>query len=147
MAIMPKQLMEGEHVIVSTRTHWKALVAPAIVLIVVCAVGGFVIGLLPDTGHTPLLVIVLIVWVALLIWFSLRPFLRWLSASFTVTNRRLINRSGVITRRGQDIPLQRINDVRYERGILDRILGCGTLIVSDASEQGRSVLNDVPHVE
>ena len=31
--------------------------------------------------------------------------------------------------------------------MLDRLLGCGTLVISDASEEGRSVLLDVPHVE
>ena len=82
-----------------------------------------------------------------MILFTVRPFLVWLTASYTVTNRRLINRSGVFMRKGRDIPLHRINDVRYERGVLDRILGCGTLMISDASEQGSSVLPDVPHVE
>ena len=53
----------------------------------------------------------------------------------------------MFVRKGRDIPLHRINDVSYERGVLDRMLGCGTLVISDASEQGRSVLPDVPHVE
>ena len=82
-----------------------------------------------------------------MIWFTIRRFLLWVSASYTVTNRRLINRSGVFVRKGRDIPLHRINDVSYERGVLDRLLGCGTLVISDASEEGRSVLLDVPHVE
>jgi uncharacterized membrane protein YdbT with pleckstrin-like domain len=59
----------------------------------------------------------------------------------------LINRSGVFTRRGRDIPLYRINDVTYEKDLLDRMLGCGTLVISDASDEGRSVLHDVPRVE
>jgi membrane protein YdbS with pleckstrin-like domain len=53
----------------------------------------------------------------------------------------------VINRTGHDIPLARISDVSYEKGLVDRVLGCGTLIVSDASEQGRVQLNDVPSVE
>ncbi len=83
----------------------------------------------------------------MIVWFTVRPFLRWLTASYTVTNRRLINRSGILTRTGRDIPLHRINDVKYERDLLDRLLGCGTLVISDASEEGRSVLPDVPRVE
>jgi hypothetical protein len=27
------------------------------------------------------------------------------------------------------------------------MLGCGTLVVSDASEEGKSILHDVPHVD
>ncbi len=148
MGISPKLLSPGEHVIASTRTHWKALALPVLILIVTCAAAGFLIAVLPDgSAHTLLLLLVVVVAAAVVIWFSIRPFLVWITASYTVTNRRLINRSGVFVRKGRDIPLYRINDVSYERGVLDRMLGCGTLVISDASEQGRSVLPDVPRVE
>jgi len=148
MAISPKLLGEGEYVILSTRTHWKALVFPTIVLIATCAVVGFVYGILPsgDT-HDPLAWVVIGIGVLVIVWFALKPFLLWLTSEYTVTNRRLINRHGLITRVGRDIPLYRINDVAYERGLLDRILGCGTLVIAVASEEGRSVLHDVPDVE
>lgn len=148
MAISRKLLGDGEHVVVSTRTHWKALVVPVVMLLVTCAAAGFLIAILPSgSSHKTLLWIVLAVALLVILLFTVRPFVIWLTASYTVTNRRLINRSGVFTRRGRDIPLQRINDVTYERGLLDRVFGCGTLVISDASEEGRSVLPDVPHVE
>lgn len=148
MGISEKLLGEGEHVIASTRTHWKALVFPALILIIACGVAAFLLAIIPNgDSHDILLWIVVVLAALVVIWFSLRPFLIWLTASYTVTNRRLINRSGVFTRRGRDIPLHRINDVTYERDVLDRLLGCGTLVISDASEQGRSVLPDVPRVE
>ena len=50
MGISPKLLGEGEHVIVSTRTHWKALVIPVIVLILVCGVAGFLVAIRPSGG-------------------------------------------------------------------------------------------------
>ncbi len=43
--------------------------------------------------------------------------------------------------------MNRISDISYEKGLIDRIFGCGTLIVSDASEQGLVQLKDIPHVE
>lgn len=147
MGISAKLLGDGEHVVVSTRTHWKALVLPVLVLVVLCALTGFLLGVLPDGSYQVLTWVILIVAAAVIGWFCLRPFLLWLTSSYTITNRRLINRSGVFTRRGRDIPLHRINDVSYERGPLDRLLGCGTLVISDASEHGRSVLRDVPHAE
>jgi uncharacterized membrane protein YdbT with pleckstrin-like domain len=148
MAISQKLLSPGERIVVSTRTHWKALLLPAIVLIVVCGIAGFLIAVLPSgSTHTPLLIIVLVVAAALIGWLSIRPFLIWLTATYTVTDRRLITRWGIIVRRGRDTPLQRINNVEFEKGIIDRLLGCGTLVVSDASEEGGSRLNDVPHVE
>jgi uncharacterized membrane protein YdbT with pleckstrin-like domain len=148
MAISPKLLGEGEHVIVSTRTHWKALILPVLALLVTCAAAGFLIAVLPSgSSHQALVWAVLVVALLVIVYATVRPFLVWLTASYTVTNRRLINRSGVFTRRGRDIPLHRINDVKYERGVMDRLLGCGTLVISDASEEGSSVLPDVPRVE
>ena len=106
MGISPKLLGEGEHVIVSTRTHWKALVIPVIVLILVCGVGGFLVAIRPSGGaEKPVLWATIVVALIAIVWFTLKPLALWLSASYTVTNRRLINRSGIFTRRGRDIPL------------------------------------------
>lgn len=148
MGISPKLLSPGERVIVSTRTHWKVLILPVFVLIVTCAVAGFLVAVLPSgSAHPILLGLVLVVAAVVVIVFTVRRFVEWISATYTVTNRRIINRSGIVVRKGRDIPLQRINQVSYERGLLDRLFGCGTLVISDASEEGNSVLHDVPDVE
>lgn len=147
MATSARRLGEGEYVVAYTRTHWKALVLPVIALLGMCALAGFLLAALSGGRSHEALKWLVVGGAALAIgWFSVRPFLRWLTASYTLTNRRLISRSGVFTRSGRDIPLQRVTDVRYERGLLDSLLGCGTLVVSDASEGGRSVLPDVPRV-
>jgi uncharacterized membrane protein YdbT with pleckstrin-like domain len=148
MAISPKLLSDGEHVVISTRTHWKALVFPAVVLIVTCAVAGFLLAVLPSgSAHDPLMWAIVVVAAIVIVWWTIRPFIVWLTTEYTVTNRRIINRSGIITRKGRDIPLYRINDVSYERDLLDRMLGCGTLVIAVANEEGNSVLYDVPRVE
>lgn len=148
MGISQKLLGEGEYVVVSTRTHWKALVLPVVFFIATCGLAGFVIAILPSGSlHDLLLYAVLAAAALAVVWFSLRPLIVWLTAEYTVTNRRLINRAGVFTRTGRDIPLYRINDVAYERDLVDRLLGCGTLVIAVASEEGRSVLPDVPRVE
>jgi uncharacterized membrane protein YdbT with pleckstrin-like domain len=147
VVISRKLLNDDEFVVVSTRTHVKALLLPAVLLIVIAAVAGY-LTTLPSGDPRQLLVLVIwIVALGVIVWWVLRPFLVWLSATYTVTNRRLITRRGVLTRRGHDIPLHRISDVAYEHGLLDRILGCGTLVISDASEFGRVELHDIPQVE
>ena len=40
----------------------------------------------------------------------------WLTATYTITTKRLITREGLIARRGHDIPLMRISDVAYDMG-------------------------------
>jgi membrane protein YdbS with pleckstrin-like domain len=146
VSINPKLLNEGEHVVWTTRTHVKALFVPALVLIVVAGVGGY-LSSLPDDHRKVWLTIIWVVAGAVIAVYSLWPFLNWLTTTYTVTNRRLTTHAGVISRTGHDIPLARISDVSYEKGLLDRILGCGTLGVSDASKQGRVELHDVPRVE
>jgi uncharacterized membrane protein YdbT with pleckstrin-like domain len=71
----------------------------------------------------------------------------WLTTTYTFTNRRFIKRSGFIAREGRTIPLNRISGVDFEIGVIDRIFGCGTLVVSDASTDGSVLLHDIPDVE
>ncbi len=147
MVISQRLLNEGEHILLSTRTHVKALFLPAVVLILISALGGYLTSL-PDGEHASTWRWVTVVIVALLlIWFVIRPFLHWLLTSYTFTNRRMITRTGIFTRTGHDIPLNRISDIAYEKGIVDRMFGCGTLVISDASEEGRVRLHDIPRVE
>ncbi|GAA1999886.1 PH domain-containing protein [Nocardioides kribbensis] len=147
VAISQKLLNDGESVVLSTRTHPKALLLPLLTLVVLLAVGVAAQVLLEgEVGRVASLVVWALVAVAAL-WWVLRPFLVWLTASYTFTDRRLITRTGVVTRRGHDIPLSRISDVAIELHLVDRLLGCGTLIISDASTHGQVALPDIPHVE
>lgn len=144
MAISKDLLNPGETVVVSTRTHPKALLLPILALVVLLAIGVFVQNAVDEP------VVTRVVWVVVavgIVWFVVRPFLVWLTATYTVTTRRLITRHGVITRKGHDIPLTRVSDVAYERDLIDRMLGCGTLVVSDASTHGQVALPDIPHIE
>jgi membrane protein YdbS with pleckstrin-like domain len=145
MAISKKLLSEGEHVVLSVRTHGKALIWPTAVLILVVA--GVITAATLQSDSTVAVIVAAVVAVPVLILWSLIPFLRWMTSTYTVTNRRLITRHGIITRTGRDIPLFRINDVAYEKDLLDRILGCGTLIISDATEKAGVELPDIPNIE
>jgi uncharacterized membrane protein YdbT with pleckstrin-like domain len=147
---IPKKLLgEDEHVEMAMRPHWKEMVWPAVILLVVSPVASFAAASLPDNDAQPWLrltvaavaVLVVLRWV---VW----PFLEWITTSYVVTDRRLITRFGVIARTGRDMPLSRVNDVTFEHSsILERVLGCGTLVVESAGERGQLVLRDVPRVE
>jgi uncharacterized membrane protein YdbT with pleckstrin-like domain len=145
--ISRKLLNSDEHVVVSTRTHAKALLLPAFVLVAVAGLAGYLSTLPSGSMRGPLLIAIAAVAVLVVCWWVVRPFLVWMTATYTITNRRLITRSGILTRRGHDIPLPRISDVAYEHDLVDRIFGCGTLIISDASEHGQIRLHDIPRVE
>lgn len=144
MVISQKLLNPGEKIVVSTRTHPKALILPILTLVVLLA-AGVVFSVLVDNGTARLVAWLLVLLLAL--WRVLWPFLDWLTSSYTITDRRLITRNGILTRRGHDIPLGRISDVAYELDLIDRVLGCGTLVISDASTHGQVLVYDIPQVE
>jgi uncharacterized membrane protein YdbT with pleckstrin-like domain len=75
------------------------------------------------------------------------PWLRWKTTSYELTTRRLRLRRGILSRSGRDFPLIRISDVSFSHGLLDRLLGCGKLIVESAGEHGQLVLTEIPEVE
>jgi uncharacterized membrane protein YdbT with pleckstrin-like domain len=144
VAFPTKLLNEGEHVVVSTRTHPKALIGPVLVLLLL------VVGIIVLSRFTDSTVIGAIVGAAsvgIVFWWVLRPFVDWLTTTYTFTNRRFIKRSGFIAKEGRTIPLNRISGVDFEIGVIDRIFGCGTLVVSDASTDGSVELSDIPDVE
>lgn len=136
----------------SLRTHAKALIVPAVVLIVLVGIGSYLTALLASgRGSEGVAGWVLVgIWavaaVAIVGW-AILPFLRWRTTEYTVTTKRVLYTSGLLTRTGRAIPLSRVNDVTFEKGLLDRLLGCGTLVVSDATEQTGMRLHDVPRVE
>jgi uncharacterized membrane protein YdbT with pleckstrin-like domain len=139
-----KLLNEGERVVVNTRTHVKALILPALVLVVALALALFATGLV---SNGVALIVVWVLFLAVVVWFVVGPLLRWLTTTYTFTNRRFIKRSGFIAKEGRTIPLNRISGVDFEIGVVDRIFGCGTLVVSDASTHGNVLLHDIPRVE
>lgn len=148
MAYPSRLLNDGEHVVVSTRTHVKALLVPALLLILVAGVAGFLVSIVPPSGAQTL--VQLVIWglaALLVLWWVVKPFLTWLTTDYTFTDRRFIARSGLVAKHGRTIPLNRISGVDFEIGVIDRIFGCGTLVVTDASEAGTVQLHDIPSVE
>ena len=151
MAFPSKLLNEGEHVVVSTRTHAKALIGAMVTLLLLAFATAFASALVDrnvdGTAQTVLMALIALVALVLFVQYVLRKFVRWYTTTYTFTNRRFIQRSGFIAKEGRTIPLNRISGVDFEIGLIDRMFGCGTLVVSDASEQGTVPLHDIPRVE
>jgi uncharacterized membrane protein YdbT with pleckstrin-like domain len=141
-------LTAEEQPVLLLHPHWKTLIRPILLAVLVVAVALIAEVLIPGGPAAvaargavgAVVVLVLMVWLIV-------PFLRWRTTTYELTTRRLRTRYGVVTRRGRDIPLTRINDVSFEKGVLDRLLGAGRLVVESAGEHGQIVLRDIPHVE
>ena len=150
MTGIPKRLLaDDEAVVMALRPHWKEMVGPVLVLLVTSPVATYLATIVPEgSAQKWLRLAVLVVAVLIVLRFAVWPFMKWLTTSYIVTDRRIITRVGVVARTGRDMPISRVNDVTFSHsGLLERILGCGTLVVESAGERGQLVLRDVPPVE
>ncbi|HMS24306.1 MAG TPA: PH domain-containing protein [Acidimicrobiia bacterium] len=82
-----------------------------------------------------------LIWVIMLI----AQYLQWTFTLFVVTTDRIIFRTGVIAKRGVEIPLERINNINFGQTIFERIIGAGSLEIESAGEDGQSLFKDVRH--
>jgi uncharacterized membrane protein YdbT with pleckstrin-like domain len=140
-------LTEGEHIVLRLHPHWKTVLRPVLLLALIVAAVIAALVFLPVSVDKPAVRLGIgVVAVVLAIVFTAVPFLRWRTTTYELTNRRLRLRSGILTRRGRDFPLARISDVSFSHGVLDRILGCGRLVVESAGEHGQLVLTEIPRV-
>jgi len=148
---LPRKLMiDGEQTVMTTRTHVKVLLVPLIILLAVSAAGAFLAATTSGIlwgGRPVLMWLVIVVSLGLVVFGSVIPFLRWYLWTYTLTNKRIVEQRGILTRSGRVIPLNRINDVAFEKNLNDRILGSGTLVIHDASETQGLELHDIPHIE
>lgn len=137
-------LAQGEELLWFSRRHPKTLASSILILLLIAVVAGLMIAI-GDGGALQFLGIVVLV--GGLLWSVTVPFLQWMTATYTVTDRRILTRYGLIKQTGRDIPLQRISGVSFEKGLLDRMVGCGTLLVESSAESTSIVFHDVPDVE
>jgi uncharacterized membrane protein YdbT with pleckstrin-like domain len=147
VSLSAKQLGAEEYEVLHTRTHAKALILPALALILIGGAVGAFSAMIPDTARPAGELAIVLLGLVLVVWWVLLPFLRWRATTYTVTNHRLVTRSGIVTKIGHDLPLGRINEVSYERSLTDRMFGCGTINVATAADDGVIVMTDVPDVE
>jgi uncharacterized membrane protein YdbT with pleckstrin-like domain len=141
-------LTADEQPVLVLHPHWKTLIRPTLVAVIVVAAALAGEAVIPNgsAAAAERLAVGVVAVLVLMLWLFV-PVLRWRTTTYELTTKRLRTRFGIITRRGRDIPLTRINDVSFEKGVLDRLLGAGRLVVESAGEHGQIVLRDIPHVE
>ena len=145
-------LAKDEQVVLHSHPHWKRLVGPVLVFIIATGVAAFVTAVVQQrTGwdQTARMIVdgvIWAIWLVLLCWLTLAPVLSWRTTHFVITDRRVMFRHGLLTRSGIDIPLARINSVEFRHGLIDRMVGTGTLIIESASQDPLE-FHDIPQVE
>lgn len=131
-----------------TRPHVRVLTGPGLALVLLAPSASYLAGRLPEgDAQTPLRLLVALVALALLVPLAALPFWRWVWTSYVLTDRRLLVRRGVRRHVARELALAAVTGVgTARRGLLERLLRCGTLVVDSAIEGRRLLLRDVPEV-
>lgn len=139
MAFDPKLLNNNEEILLDVRPHWwfitpqAALVVLSIVIVSVAAALG---------APTVVLYILGVLVLAALANFGWR-YVNWAGVNFVITTDRLIFRSGVFSKKGIEIPLERINTVFFNTTLFERAVGSGDLTIESAGEGGQQHFDNV----
>jgi uncharacterized membrane protein YdbT with pleckstrin-like domain len=144
------RMLTGEHLVFETKKHWFAPVAdsgPAVLAII----GALILAWLQSEQTTGVLGFVnrvLNLAEIALILFGVGSIIynviAWRSASYTVTNRRLMGQEGLARKKETDSLLSSISDVRMRQSAIGRMLGYGDIqIMSSSGEAGTDTFTTV----
>lgn len=140
-----KNLHANETVKLDMHPHWWYFVEPAALLVLSVVAGIFLWSKNPSGWFGDALRwIVLALIIGGSIWLVVR-YCKWITTSFVITTDRLIYRSGLISKHGIEIPLDRVNNVNFNQGIIERMLGAGDLLIESGGEDGQSRYSDIRH--
>ena len=133
-------LNEDEDIVLDLHPHWWFLVGPIVATIASSAVAVLLARVEVDYVWLAGLVLVLVA----LLWL-LDRYVKWRTTNFVLTTDRLIHRSGVLSKQGREIPLERINDLTVNQTLFERIIRAGDVLIESGGERGQSLLSDLPN--
>jgi uncharacterized membrane protein YdbT with pleckstrin-like domain len=144
MAYPSRLLNDNETVSVDLHPHWWFLAGPTFA-VVVAVVAGVVTLLATEADSTVRTAAgwVTIAAIALSAVWLVSRYGRWLTTHFVITNRRVIFRTGLLTKRGIEIPIDRVNTVYFNQGIFERMVGAGDLLIESGGESGQQRFTDI----
>jgi uncharacterized membrane protein YdbT with pleckstrin-like domain len=141
MGYVEKSLVPGETLLYQTRHHWMVLLGPLFLSLVLAALGvgclaevvaakegkGALVGTSPMGIHAAELAAVVLVVVAIAIFGY--GVAKRNATEMAVTNRRVLIKTGMGSRRTLDLMLSRVESIGVEETFLGRMLGFGSVVV------------------
>jgi len=131
---MRTELKKDEKTILITRQHWLILVLPCFAWLLLTIL---LIWWLNNT----------MAWIIILLaaLYPLFEYLSWRHNLWAVTNLRIIDETGFITRYSKESPLDKINNVEYDQSIWGRLFGFGNVDIQTAAEMGETKYTLIHH--
>jgi uncharacterized membrane protein YdbT with pleckstrin-like domain len=113
-------LSPGERVIFQGHPSWRAIVGFYLKGILVAALAGVIFKLFGAGAGTVFLIVLVIAGATVLIGFFKR-----VATTYTITDRRLNIRRGIVSREVQETRLERVQNVNYQQSIYQRLMQIG----------------------
>lgn len=143
MAFDRSSLHRDEEVVLDLHPHWVMMGKAIAALVAATAFGVFLLQLGWDGLVGNALRILGVAAIVVALGVMVHAWVAWVSTNFVLTTDRCIYREGIIAKRGVEIPLDRVNTVFFNQGILERMVGAGTLTIESAGEHGLQTFEDV----
>jgi uncharacterized membrane protein YdbT with pleckstrin-like domain len=113
-------LQAGENVIYQGHPSWRAILGFYLKGALVGAAAGVLAALLNDGAGLGVVVFVIVLAVTILV-----GFIRRVATIYTITDRRLNIKIGIIARKVQETRLQRVQNVNFNQGVYERLMQIG----------------------
>lgn len=132
MSYIQSNLLSNEKMVYFTRMHWIVFATPIFFLLIAIIVSLSAPQLFPGQLpflNIPLWKIVSVVLLVAAIFSSLQAVIRYLTSEYGVTTKRILLKTGWISRNSLELFLDKVEAINVDQSILGRILGYGTLRV------------------
>jgi len=113
-------LQAGERVIYQGHPSWRAIIGFYLKGTLVAAGAGVLAGLIDSSTGLGVVTFVVIVAITILVGFVKR-----VATVYTITDRRLNIKVGIIARKVRETRLQRVQNVNYGQGVYERLMRIG----------------------
>jgi putative membrane protein len=80
----------------------------------------------------------------ILLYYLVSQWLRWRYTIYSLTDRRIIFQTGILSRFSESIALDRIQDIRVKQPVIQRMIGLGDIEIESAGRDGAEVLHFIP---
>lgn len=140
MSFPRKLLRPGEEVILDVRPQGWVLVPRGLLALLVLAgaVAAQVAGV-PTVAAWALVALL-----AVTLGWLVIGYLRWVTTSFVLTTDRLVHRSGIVSRKSREIPLDHLSDISYRQSLLQRVVAIGDLVLESAGRDSIETFAGLP---
>jgi uncharacterized membrane protein YdbT with pleckstrin-like domain len=113
-------LQSGENVIYQGHPSWRAILGFYLKGALVGAAAGVLAALINEGAGLGVVTFVVILAVTILV-----GFIRRVATIYTITDRRLNIKIGIVARKVQETRLQRVQNVNYDQGVYERLMQIG----------------------